>query len=136
METSVKQRLIEFMQEENIPTRTFERACGFANGYIKSLRETPSLDRISKIIDTYPQLNRTWLLTGDGNMLKSAQPSAQTAEHTDVKALVKLPVDVSELLSRLFGMMREKDAIIMRQAETIGALKHKIKVLSDSGDNK
>jgi phage repressor protein C with HTH and peptisase S24 domain len=69
METSVKQRLMEFMSHINISQRRFEEATGLSNGYINNLRHAPSPTKLQKIFNTYPELNRTWVLTGEGSMI-------------------------------------------------------------------
>lgn len=134
METSVKERIKLFVKHKGISIREFERRCGMSTGYMAMLRHAPGANKLSTILAQYPELSRVWLLTGEGEMLVSAQPAERQEESP---ATIQMqPVDGSEVISRLLEMIREKDAIIMRQAETIGALKHKIKVLSDSGDNK
>lgn len=69
METSAKQRIIQFIKKIGLTVREFERNCGLSNGYLKQLRHTPSHDKMRQIIEAYPQLNRVWLLTGEGEML-------------------------------------------------------------------
>lgn len=71
MESTVKQRLIEFLKAKEITVAAFERNCGFSNGYLKSLKDSPSADRTAIILEKYPELNRVWLLAGEGFMLNS-----------------------------------------------------------------
>lgn len=76
MEQSVKQRIAFFIDNKNMSIREFERMCGLSNGYFKSLRHAPSVDKMSAILGAFPELNRTWLLTGVGEMLNSDKPAA------------------------------------------------------------
>lgn len=69
MEESVKERLIAFMKRNKISQKRFEATAGLSNGYINSLRHAPSVNKLQGILDAYPQINRTWLLTGEGEML-------------------------------------------------------------------
>lgn len=69
MERSVKERLTEFIKSQNISVREFERRADLSNGYLKSLRKSPTIDKMRSIISAYPMLNQEWLLTGEGNML-------------------------------------------------------------------
>lgn len=74
METTVKQRLVEFIKYKQISIRSFERMVGVSNGYIKALRKAPTTDKMLSIIRTFPELNREWLLTGEGEMLMGDNP--------------------------------------------------------------
>lgn len=71
MEDTVKQRIISFMKYLGIGQKKFETTVGLSNGYINSLRKSPTAEKIQMIIGAYPELNMQWLLTGEGEMLKS-----------------------------------------------------------------
>lgn len=68
METTVKQRIMEFISQKGVSIREFERACELSNGYIKSLRKSPTTDKMQSIIRAYPELNQEWLISGRGDM--------------------------------------------------------------------
>lgn len=72
METTVKERLMEFIEYKNIKKKAFEEAVGLSNGYLNQLRNSPGVDKISAILETYPEINKVWLLTGEGEMLKTS----------------------------------------------------------------
>lgn len=63
-----------FIADKKISVRNFETRCGLSNGYIRQLRKAPAVDKIEIILDAFPELNRDWLLTGEGEMLKEPQP--------------------------------------------------------------
>ena len=69
MEESVKQRLVIYIKHLGITVRDFERRCNLSNGYIRGLKDSPRPNRLADILSAYPQLNKTWLLTGEGEML-------------------------------------------------------------------
>lgn len=69
MEETVKQRLEFFIKEQGLSVRGFEKACGVSTNYLRSLRHTPSPEKLAAIFTAYPQLSRTWLLTGEGDMI-------------------------------------------------------------------
>ena len=70
MQTTVKERIKEFLKTQGIPVRTFEAHCGLSNGYLRQLRNSPTVDKMEIILREYPQLNREWLTTGEGDMLR------------------------------------------------------------------
>ncbi len=69
METSVKQRLEQFIKFKNLSANKFEKLCGLSVRYIANLKKSPSPEIIKKILLTFPELNRIWLLTGEGDMV-------------------------------------------------------------------
>lgn len=94
MEYTVKQRIIKFIKYKGIGKTKFERAVGLSNGYLNQLRHAPSYEKIQMIIGTFPDLNEVWLLTGEGEMLKSeAQQSASLPARTE-KSRIRYWVDV------------------------------------------
>lgn len=80
METSVKQRLIQYIEYKNMSIRSFERKCGLSNGYIRSIEQTIMPRKLKSISLQFPDLNQSWLLTGEGEMLNKEQQE----EHKDV----------------------------------------------------
>lgn len=70
MENTVKERLIRFMKYKSIGQSKFEKLVGLSNGYINQLRNSPSPQKIQMIIEKFPELNQSWLLTGEGDMLR------------------------------------------------------------------
>lgn len=66
---SVKQRLIKYLDTKKITKAYFVRAIGVSNSYINNMRQSISPDKLEKILEQFPDLNTTWLLTGDGDML-------------------------------------------------------------------
>lgn len=69
---TIKDRIDVFITTQQIKRSRFERSCGFSNGYTRNLKENPSASKIEDILRTYPNLNRVWLLTGEGEMLNTS----------------------------------------------------------------
>lgn len=74
---TVKDRLIKFIYSMNLTKSGFEKTVGLSNGYLNRLRSSPSNEKIEQISNSFPQLNRYWLLTGVGPMLLDVAPPAQ-----------------------------------------------------------
>ena len=71
METSVKQRLIQFIKYKGIGQGKFEKAVGLSNGFVNNIRVSITPEKLQKIALYYPELNKSWLLTGEGEMLNN-----------------------------------------------------------------
>ena len=76
MENTVKQRLMEFAEFRNLSISKFESLCGLGNGYVGKLKSEPGSKKLEDILRTFPELNRVWLLYGEGEMLKSNTTSS------------------------------------------------------------
>lgn len=70
MESAVKQRLVQFIKSMHMTQRAFEIRCGMSNGYVANIRKGIGEDYLLNIAQQFPQLNRAWLLFGEGEMLK------------------------------------------------------------------
>ena len=68
---TIKDRLIIYINHLGISVRKFEIECELSNGYIKNIRQSIMPDKLRKIALCYPELNTGWLMTGEGEMLKS-----------------------------------------------------------------
>ena len=71
METTVKERLITFIEHRGLSISKFEKMCNLSNGYISKLRYSPGGVRLEEIFRVFPEINRNWLLFGEGEMLKT-----------------------------------------------------------------
>lgn len=69
---STKQRVIDFCQAKGISIRQFEIQCKMSNGYISSMRKGFGSEKLENVLKAFPDLNRDWLLYGEGEMLKKA----------------------------------------------------------------
>jgi len=73
MESTVKQRLIEFIKFKNLTVHKFETFCGFANGFVRNMAISMRPDKAARISSKFPELNKDWLLYGEGEMIKTSQ---------------------------------------------------------------
>lgn len=64
---------MEYIEKTGISKREFERRAGLSNGYLKSLRNSPTVDKMRTIIHGFPDINPQWLETGSGPMLRPVQ---------------------------------------------------------------
>lgn len=109
MEETVKQRLIQFIKYKGIGQGKFEKIVGLSNGYINQLKYSPSPQKLQMIIGAFPDLNQSWLMTGEGDMLCTSPPPASSGEvltdyetwllpmSTHAGSLVGIPSDTTML---------------------------------------
>lgn len=87
MKTTVKQRLIKFLDYKNISQSKFERLCSLSNGYVNNVKSSIGTGKLQNIFSVFPDLNINWLLNGEGEMLKSEVVS----EENNVEDAVIVP---------------------------------------------
>ena len=78
---SVKERVYAFIEFKGISVKKFEELCSLSNGYIKSMRKGFGDDKLNNVLKMFPDLNREWLLYGEGEMLN--QKVVQNNKHGD-----------------------------------------------------
>lgn len=71
MEQTVKERLVNYLRYKKIGYNKFEAQAGISAGYIANLKSSPGANILVKILTAAKDLNETWLLTGEGEMLNS-----------------------------------------------------------------
>ena len=75
MKETIKQRITRFIKTKRISQRRFEADAGLSNGFVNNIVKTIGADKMHKISIAYPELNTEWLLTGEGEMLKTEEPT-------------------------------------------------------------
>lgn len=126
METT-KDRLKEYIGRKHMSVRAFERACGFANGFVNSIRKGIGPEKIIVIKDRCPDLDIDWLLYGEGCMIKKeapvVEPSPQEEENT--------------ILVQMYEDMHRKDAeTILDLQKRLFIAEHRCQLLQSQLDNK
>lgn len=137
MDKSVKERIVEFAKAKQITVREFERRCGLSNGYVNAMRKGLGTEKLNNVLTAYPDLNRDWLVYGEGPML-SPVPADSAAS---VSSIVNGPHSsqavgegaravngegAGKCLEKSLEIIREQQETIRRQAETINRLVEKL----------
>ena len=65
----VKSRLLEFLKYLKMGQNAFESECEISNGYLSHLKSSIGSDILMKIHIKYPDLNISWIVTGEEEML-------------------------------------------------------------------
>lgn len=70
--TSVKERLIAYLEYKGINKSEFGRIIGVSNAFITSMRKSIQPDKVKAIKENFTDLNIDWLLYDEGEMLKES----------------------------------------------------------------
>lgn len=120
MQEKIIHRLFKYLECKKIPHTRFEKEIGVSNGYLNTqLKRDADLGEtnIRKVIDYCLDINPLWLLTGRGEMIKTAESGSPTAE-----LVYKSDLKDVEIIS-------SKNEIIETQKKLISSLEQRIKDL-------
>ena len=123
----IVERIKQFIDEKGIAISAFEKSVGMSNAsFGKSVKYGGAIgtDKLENILSIYPDLSPSWLLTGEGSMLR---PSAVgEPEPREAMPLATTP-SIQPQFESLIATIRE-------QAEEIGRLKARIDMLERRPD--
>lgn len=87
----VKERLIEYLKYKGIGQNKFAESIGVSSGYVNNIRKSIQPDKLVVISKVYPDLNTTWLLTGDGNMILDSGSSNENKNNSSIHFIKYYP---------------------------------------------
>ena len=87
--TNIKERVLYFTDYKGFAKEKFFEELGVTYGNFKGKAKEKALssDILAKIVSKYPELNPEWLLTGEGEMLKSGTTKTGTSKEESVKGI-------------------------------------------------
>lgn len=117
---SIKNRTKEFIEHKGLTVSGFEEMCNLSNGYVSSMRKGYGQEKLNNVLNKFPDLNRDWLLYGEGEMIKV--PATMTVfnptpeERQDFEAstvdISTVPVEVvEEIEEKVKEEMKEEMAV-------------------------
>lgn len=89
---SVKDRLLDFVAYTGLSRRKFQERINVSNSYIQNISEGIGADVMNRISIQFPDLNTSWLLTGEGEMIKS---SCDVVSQKSSNTRPRIPYDVA-----------------------------------------
>jgi SOS-response transcriptional repressor LexA len=118
---TVKDRTLEFIKFKGLTMKAFEQRCDLSTGYVTSMRKGYGSEKLNNVLTAFPELNREWLLYGEGDMLSSTssaqpQPSVKNERVADDEAY-KVPLVP---ISALGGSLNDFNTTVCRDdCETV-----------------
>ena len=117
METSVKERLKQFIDTLNISEREFCRRIGVSSSYVMSIKKSIQPDKMQAISIHFPELNPLWLLLGQGEMLlsdgkKEGEQRQNTGGLPSSELLAKLLEEANNEKARLLSIIESQQRTI------------------------
>lgn len=87
-ENEVRNRLLQYVKSKGMTQLQFTQRLGVSPSYVATMRRGLSLSKLEKIGELFPDLNRDWLMYGNGEMLNAAdEPGAEPVAEYEVRLL-------------------------------------------------
>ena len=113
---SVKERLKAFIEYKKISIRSFENRCGLSYGYVNNMRVSIQPAKLKSISLQFPDLNKSWLLTGEGEMLVPTEGKTVATESIGnygsvfkSSGIVSIPAKVWDVIEKQADSLKSKD---------------------------
>lgn len=94
MDKTIKERTLEFIKSKGISMKEFELKCNLSTGYVTSMRKGFGPEKLNNVLTAFPELNRDWLLYGEGEMLIKSEQRKNIPQKTNIegKIIPLLPI--------------------------------------------
>lgn len=127
MENSVKDRLKEFIAYKKMSVRSFENSVKLSYGYVNNMRVSMQPDKVANIAHCYPELNTGWLMTGEGDMLKTIHAEPNTNyENLNHEPEKEMSAAISD---KLINTIEQQNELLKRQQEDYN---HQVQLLTQA----
>lgn len=115
-------RLVKYMEHKGLNDKQVTEQCLLSNGLIGKARQGRSdigMKAVDKILNVYLDLNRVWLLTGEGTMLND-NPGRTTPDPPPAKRKGCPSIDeMVERMEEILGMLEQERSAVAEQKKTI-----------------
>lgn len=89
---TISDRIRHFEENQGITVKRFESTAGLSNGYVNGIRKGIGSEKLADILRAFPELNRNWLLFGEGEMLTTGTaPPPDTVREDEHSQLIPAP---------------------------------------------
>lgn len=113
MQTTVKQRLINFIKYKELSQKKFEEIVGMSNGYVNNISKGIGPYYVNKIKSVFPELNIAWLTLGEGDMLNTNIEQVKRDDEPTTAAVVDFREDtIARLQAEVDYLRRQNEKLI------------------------
>ena len=117
---NISDRIAQIIKGQGLSTRAFEQQIGCSNGVIsKCINKGTDISSqwVTKIIETFVEINPRWLLTGEGSMLvdEGAAPTPNGAQPVTNDANTAQMMQVMLEQAKEIGRLQERQLTIEQE---------------------
>ena len=127
----IKQNILLYLAKKGVTPYEFYKVSGVTRGVL-SQNNGISEDNLSRFLAYAQDVNPTWLITGEGDMLTTGVQSSKSSERQttiDDTTITNKSDNYKGIIDSILQVSVKKDDTIRQQAEEIGRLKAEISQL-------
>ena len=119
----MKQRILQFIDYKGINKNVFYKKTGLSNGFLDKSGSI-GVDKLEKVLVTFPEINPAWLITGKGEMLLASEntltgrPIVDQAQRIFDLEKIKFLQESVDLLKKT-NELQEQISITLKEKLTI-----------------
>lgn len=118
---TTKQKIILYLEYKKISKREFYLQTGFSNGFLDSGKYIGT-DKLTTILNTFPDLSMNWLILDKGEMIKSVK-NQEIKKNTKEEYHNLIQIEsLKEYNNLLQELIKEKDKLISEKERVISIL--------------
>lgn len=122
MNGNIKDRTLEFIKYKGITMKFFETQCGLSTGYVTSMRKGFGTDKLNNVLKAFPELNRDWLIYGEGEMLRGNVTQTSHGDNSPNIAGNGNNIGGSSALDKALDEIAEQRKLVAKSQEQIDRL--------------
>ena len=89
---NTRERLKLYLSSIGISEGNFEKEAGLSTGFVSKVGDSIRTKSLEKILGKFPDLNTSWLLTGEGPMLKSSIGNQDEVKEMRPSSVMMVPL--------------------------------------------
>lgn len=134
MSSTVKDRIRQFIKYKGLRMKDFESACDLSSGYVTSMRKGFGDEKLSNVLTAYPDLNRDWLLYGEGKMIRDSLEDPPQVVHVNQNMNGILVYDIDATCGKQSRDMDFTDDIVIGSID-LPNISRDCKIIRANGDS-
>lgn len=128
-------RFLEYLEAKNLNENKATLDCNLSQGLLyraKTGKQDIGNKAVEKILSTYTDLNRVWLLTGEGSMLNTEQPKLVAEQ---IPSLSNVEILLRDMLAEKEAKIDALQELIWELKEENGRLKEQLRAKGGDAQN-
>lgn len=126
---TTKERTLRFITHKGLSVKKFEEMCGLSNGYLNSMKSGYGNNKLSQVLRVFPELNRDWLVYGEGEMLVQEQNGTPLSQPAEARG--EAPLTESALVAELRAQIERLEAKVDNLNQELGEKNALLKLMRE-----